>query len=72
MVDRVAPTRVLVGHPRSKAIYVVASTLEREVTEHVIERAVLQHQYDDVLDPLETAAHGIRHRTPRCLAASMP
>jgi hypothetical protein len=71
MVDRLAPTRVLAGHSRSKAIYVGAGTLERQVTEHVIEGAVLQHQNDDVLDPLKTAARGGRHGTPRCLDASM-
>jgi hypothetical protein len=52
MMDRVAPAGVLIGHPRLEPIDVLAAALERQVAEHVIKRTVLQHQHDDVLDPL--------------------
>ena len=63
MVDRVAPAPEVVSHPWPKTINLVAATLEREVTEHVIEGAILQHQHDDVLDPLKTIGLSDGHST---------
>ena len=67
MVDRIAPATEVVCHPWPQTINLGAATLEREVAEHVIKGAVLQHQHDDVLDPLKTVALSDSHRPPRSL-----
>ena len=67
MVDRIAPATQAVCHPWPQTINLGAATLEREVAEHVIKGAILQHQHDDVLDPLETVALSDSHRPPRSL-----
>lgn len=50
MMDRIFSPAVLVGELRSQAIHVPAARLEREVSKHVIERPVLEHQHDYVID----------------------
>ena len=67
MVDRVAAPVVVVGELFPQAVDVVAPTLERQVSEHVIKRAVLEHQDDDVVDlPQIGHADVLRHHhTPR-------
>jgi hypothetical protein len=63
---------VIVSHPWPTTIHLVAPTVEREIAEHVVERTVLQHQYDDVLDPLKTGGRGHRERPPRRLQHLAP
>ena len=65
-VNRVAPALEVVSHPRPKTINLVAATLEREVAEHVIEGAILQHQHDDVLDPIKAVGLSDSHRPLVC------
>ena len=64
MMDRVATSVVIVGHPGCQTVDVVPAALERQVPEHVIKRAVLQHEHDDVLDPPKTAVLGDSHGPP--------
>ena len=54
--DRILLAVRRVRHPRLEAVDFVAAVLERQVAEHVVKRPVLQHQHDDVLDVLQTAA----------------
>jgi len=49
----VALALVAVRHARLQAVDVRAGALEAEVAEHVVERAVLEHEDDDVLDLLQ-------------------
>ena len=58
MVDRIAPAGVLIREVRLQAVDVAAALLERQVAEHVVERAVLQHHDHDRVDLLEIATHG--------------
>jgi hypothetical protein len=67
IVDRIAPATEVVCHPWPQSINLGAATLEREVAEHVIKGAVLQHQHGDVLDPLKAVALSDSHRPPRSL-----
>ena len=71
-VNRVAPALEVVSHPWPKTINLVAATLEREVAEHVIEGAILQHQHDDVLDPIKAVGLSDSHRPPRLLDRLAP
>ena len=52
---------MLVGELRPQTIDVAATTLEREIPEHVVEGAVLEHQDDDVVDLLEVVHVGVSH-----------
>ena len=51
--DRVRTALVLVRHSLSQAVDVRPVRSEAQVAEHVVERAVLEHQHDDVLDLVE-------------------
>ena len=65
MADRVAASVVVVGELFPQAVDVVAPALERQVSEHVIKRAVLEHQHDDVVDLLQIGhARVLSHHTP--------
>jgi hypothetical protein len=44
---------VLVGELCSQTIDIPAAPLERQIPEHVIKRAVLHHQHDDVVNLLQ-------------------
>src|SRR5438876_1459093 len=61
MVDRIPAPVVLVGQPFAKTVDVTAATLKRQVTEHVVEGAILQHQDDDVVDLLKVGRTGLLH-----------
>ena len=50
MVDRIVAPVVLVGELRPQTIDIAATTLEREIPQHVVEGAILEHQDDDVVD----------------------
>jgi hypothetical protein len=50
VVDRVGAAAVLVRHPGLQPVDVVAAAFQGQVAEHVVERAVLEHQDHDVLD----------------------
>ena len=52
---------MFVGELRPQTIDVAATTLEREIPEHVVEGAVLEHQDDDVVDLLEVCCAGLGH-----------
>ena len=52
---------MLVGELRPQAIDLAATTLEREIPEHVVEGAILEHQDDDVVDLLEVGHAGLSH-----------
>ena len=65
MVNRVAPAAEVVSHPCPKTINLLAVTLERQVAEHVVEGAILQHQHDDVLDALKAIGLSDGHVPPR-------
>jgi hypothetical protein len=55
-----------VGLPAGEPVYVVA-TVERQVSEHVVERAVLEHQHDYVLDLLKILHARVNaHRCHAC------
>jgi hypothetical protein len=65
MADRVAAPVVVVGELLPQPVDVAAPTLQRQVSEHVIKRAVLQHQHDDVVDLLQIGhARVFSHHTP--------
>ena len=53
MVDGIAAPVVLVGELPAQTIDIAAGALKREIAEHVIKRAILEHQDDDVLDLLQ-------------------
>ena len=53
--DRIRAAFVLVRHPLAKPVDVEAVVFQPEVSEHVVEGAVLEHQHDDVLDLVERA-----------------
>jgi hypothetical protein len=57
MVHGIAAPVVLVGELRTQAIDIAAGTLKRQISEHVIKRAVFEHQHDDVVDLLQVG-HG--------------
>jgi hypothetical protein len=59
MIDRISAAGVLVSEIGLQAIDVATSTLEREVSEDVIERTVLEHQHDHVVDLLEVCVAGL-------------
>jgi hypothetical protein len=46
-------TFMRVGHSRLEAVDFEPVVLEAEVAEHVVERAVLEHEDDDVVDLVE-------------------
>lgn len=50
MVHGIAAPAVLVGELRPQTVDIAAATLKGQVPEHVIKRAVLEHQDDDVVD----------------------
>jgi hypothetical protein len=50
VMDGIAVPVVLVGELWTQTIDITAATLKRQIPEHVIERAVLEHQNDDVVD----------------------
>jgi hypothetical protein len=53
MVNRIDAPVVLVGELGSQTIDIPAPPLEREIPEHMIKRAVLEHQHDDVVNFLQ-------------------
>ena len=53
MVDGIAAPAVLVGELPPQTVDIAAATLKGQVPEHVIKRAVLEHQNDDVVDLLQ-------------------
>jgi hypothetical protein len=53
MMNGIGPPLILIGEPRTQAVDVRATALEREIAEHVVEGAVLEHQDDDMVDLLE-------------------
>ena len=67
MVDRVAAPVVVVSELFPQAVDVVAPTLERQISEHVIKRAVLEQQDNDVVDLPEIGQADVvrHHHTPR-------
>ncbi len=52
---------MLVGELRPQTIDIAATTLEREIPEHVVEGAILEHQDNDVVDLLEVGHAGLSH-----------
>ena len=62
-----APAPEVVSHPCPKTINLLAITLERQVAQHVVEGAILQHQHHDVLDPLKAIGLSDGHVPPRSL-----
>jgi len=64
MVDRIPAALVLVGQPCPQTIDVTTATLQRQVTEHVIEGAIFHDQNGDVVDLLQVGPAGLlRHDT---------
>ena len=61
MVDGIPAPLVLVGQPFSQTVDVTTATLKRQVAEHVVEGAILQHQDDDVVDLLKVGRSGLLH-----------
>jgi hypothetical protein len=68
-VDEEALAAVVVFHRQCRPLHILAAVLDREETEHVVERPVLHHQDNDVLDLLQVFV-GRCHRHPRLLAAA--
>jgi hypothetical protein len=62
-VHVVGLTAVLVAHRERRALDVGAALLDRQEAEHVVERPVLHHQDDDVVDLAEVVV-GLRHAAP--------
>jgi hypothetical protein len=56
----VAAHLVVVGELFLQSVDVSAAALEREIAEHVVERAVFEHQHHDVGDRLEGLGRGGR------------
>jgi hypothetical protein len=54
---------MLVGELRPQTIDIVATTLERELPEHVVEGAILEHQDNDVVDLPEVCHAGLSHHS---------
>ena len=68
MVDRIAAPIVLVGELRPQTIDIVATTFKREIPQHVVEGAILEHQYNDVVDLLEVGHAGVLGHYPSFVA----
>src|SRR5690348_6524351 len=78
MVDGIPAPSVLVGHPFSQTVDVTTATLKRQVAQHVVERSILHHQDDDMVDLLKIGRTGfLHHATPQvrvlsyCVEASV-
>jgi hypothetical protein len=69
VVDGIAAPVLLVGELPAQTVDIAAGALEREIAEHVIKRAVLEHQDDDVLDLLQVG-HAAPLGTYRALGPS--
>ena len=52
---------MLVRELRPQTIDIAATTLEREIPEHVVEGAILEHQDNDVVDLPEVGHAGLSH-----------
>jgi hypothetical protein len=66
VADRVPASAVVVGELCPQPVDVVAAPLERQIPEHVVKRAVLEHQDDDVVDLLQIGdADVLSHHTSR-------
>ncbi len=67
---------MLVGELRPQTVDIAATTLEREIPEHVVEGAILEHQDDDVVDLLEVGhvglSHHRKHRRSELLSPRQP
>jgi hypothetical protein len=61
MVDRIGAPVMLVGELLPQTIDIAATTLEREIPEHVVEGAILEHQDDDVVDLFKVGQAGLSH-----------
>ena len=59
MVDRIVAPAMLVGELRPQTIDIAATTLEREIPQHVVEGAILEHQDNDVVDLPEVGHAGL-------------
>ena len=68
MMDGIAAPIMLVGELPAQTIDIAAAALKRQVPEHVIERAVLEHQDDDVVDLLQVGHANLLSRHTACAA----
>ena len=64
MVDGIVAPAVLVGELRPQTIDIAPTTLEREIPQHVVEGAILEHQYNDVVDLPEVGHAGFVSHHP--------
>ncbi len=55
---------VLVNHARLQSLHLGHNTVELQVAEHVVERAILHHQNYDVIDLAEVPAARTSQRNP--------
>jgi hypothetical protein len=53
MMDGVALLSVAVAQARRQPLHIVTVSFQPEITEHMIERAVLHYQHDDLVDLLQ-------------------